>query len=105
MPVANPLEQVILGRRRQAPDSGARLGEFVITRVITNAAGTAVAFRLAGSHQEFTEPAPCPAWTDAAAGTGPHTHVMAGPAVGDRCLIAFVGAGVDRPWCLSWSKS
>lgn len=36
----------------------------------------------------------------ASAGTA-HTHqTMANPVVGDRCLVVFLGTGIDSPWCL-----
>lgn len=103
----NALEHLFLGHRGRTPDTGARLGEFIVTKVITAGGHTSVCFRADGSQQEYTQPAPCPMWNDAAALGAPntHTHTMSGPAVGDRCLIAFVGAGVDRPWCLSWSPT
>lgn len=35
-----------------------------------------------------------------------HTHVVPipadGPAAGDRCLVVFVGGGVEDPWVIGW---
>lgn len=27
------------------------------------------------------------------------------PAPGDRCLVLFVGNGIDRPWIVSWTPA
>lgn len=33
-------------------------------------------------------------------GDGPHDHPETVPVAGWRCLVVFVGAGIDRPWCV-----
>lgn len=34
--------------------------------------------------------------------TTQHDHVETEPRRGNRCLVLFVGAGVERPWVLGW---
>lgn len=31
-----------------------------------------------------------------------HDHDVATPPVGAKCLVAFVGLGIDRPWVVGW---
>lgn len=39
---------------------------------------------------------------DPAAGPDVHDHAGTAPPVGSRCLVVFVGLGIDRPWVLAW---
>lgn len=32
----------------------------------------------------------------------PHVHAAAPPAVGARCLVIFVGSGIEQPWVVAW---
>ena len=32
----------------------------------------------------------------------PHDHVETKPARGARCLVVFVGNGIENPWILGW---
>lgn len=36
------------------------------------------------------------------AATMRHDHVETVPARGARCLVLFLGAGVEKPWVLGW---
>jgi hypothetical protein len=38
-------------------------------------------------------------------GPAPFGRTSNPPQVGDRCLIVFVGAGVDRAWIASWAPA
>ena len=42
--------------------------------------------------------------TDADGGgtEGPHVHAAAAPVPGQRCLVVFVGSGIERPWVVAW---
>lgn len=35
-------------------------------------------------------------------GVDDHDHEWTDPPVGARCLVVFVGAGIDRPWLVGW---
>lgn len=34
-----------------------------------------------------------------------HHHDIAAPAVGQLCVVVFVGAGVNRPWIVAWADA
>jgi hypothetical protein len=57
---------------------------------------------IAGNKASFT----IPEW-DASKRFSPAPFITTNdpPAPGDRCLVAFVGSGIDRPWILSWSST
>lgn len=38
------------------------------------------------------------------AGFGPAPCVGT-PDVGDKCLVAFAGAGIDNPWVVAWTSA
>lgn len=44
-------------------------------------------------------PAP---WPNVKTIVGGITYPQIPPPVGARCLVAFVGSGIDRPWVLGW---
>jgi hypothetical protein len=37
-------------------------------------------------------------------GPAPYGRTSDPPEVGDRCLIVFIGSGVDRAWVASWAE-
>lgn len=39
---------------------------------------------------------------DGPGGEAAHVHTAAPPPVGARCLVVFVGTGVERPWVVAW---
>jgi hypothetical protein len=39
---------------------------------------------------------------DGVGGEAAHVHAAAPPAVGARCLVVFVGTGIERPWVVAW---
>lgn len=59
-------------------------------------------FTLAGDeHKHSYGPVPWPNLATGAqtAGTA-HTHPIANPTVGHRCLVVFMGTGIDTAWCI-----
>lgn len=55
-----------------------------------------------GKHVFGPAPWPMSRVQPASDGDPEHDHAETAPARGARCLVLFIGGGIDRPWVLGW---
>lgn len=101
----NKMERVILGA--QARESVDEMDMFVEGRVrSTTPEGAMFVVPNWDGGKHLFGPAPWPKSRvepkDLGGELGSHDHAATEPPVGSRCVVVFVGAGVDRPWILGW---
>lgn len=97
------MEKVILGAQaRQSGDEDVdQFAEGIIKAVKPEGATFTIPDWDNGKHVFGPAPWPRSLAKPIVGGDG-HTHETSEPPVGSRCLVLFVGAGVDRPWILGW---
>lgn len=93
---------VILGvdTRPRGNDAGGRIVEGIVKSVSSRG----VIFVVPDFDKGIFEYGPAP-YTRALVepgGSESHVHSPSIPGTGHRCLVLFVGTGIDRPWVVSW---
>lgn len=100
----NKMEQVIMGGLARDPQE--EMDQFVegkIKSITSDGAMFTVPDWDGGTHVFGPAPWPVSRVEPAAvADLGLHDHDGTKPPAGSRCLVVFVGTGVDRPWILGW---
>lgn len=51
---------------------------------------------------EHSHPVTAPDGSTSTAGATTHTHASTVPTRGARCLVMFLGSGVENPWVIGW---
>lgn len=99
------LEDVVLGRQsgRSSEEESDTFAEGRVKAVFDDGVVFTIEDWDDGSHEFGPAPWARPTVQPTASGDhGDHTHAVEGPVPGDRCLVLFVGSGVDTPWVLGW---
>ena len=98
------MERVILGgqARKQSAEDLDQFAEGVVKKVTPDGAVFTIPDWDDGKHLFGPAPWPMSRVEPADVGGTLHDHTATEPPAGSRCLVLFVGAGVDRPWILGW---